>query len=274
MKYWWQKYQREGNVNATPRNVQRRALTADEENEIIQKIQDDPFLTAIYFAREYGVSDNTIHSLFKRNGLKCRSAATQTLLKEEHKINRMAFCQTMIEWEQEKLNSIIFSDEKTFCSDVKWRSKVYRPFGTRYDPDYVKPERHSGRISACYWGSIGIDGPATNLIKINGKLTAQKYMGVIRNNVTPIMQNNERIFMQDNHPVHTAGVVMAYLGRQTYQTMAWPPMSPDLNPIENVWSFLIRDWPMMPNRTDAALDEIVQRRWNNLRNNPGISTDI
>lgn len=267
MKFWWKRYQREQNVNVRPKPVQRRVLTDEEEIEIIRKIRENPFSTAISFARDYGVSDYTILSLFKRNGLKCRVAATQTRLTEEHRINRIAFCQALLEWEDEKLNSIIFSDEKSFCSDVSWRSQVYRVANMRYNPKYVKSERLSGRISACYWGAISINGPATDLVKIDGTFNQYKYMDIITNHVTPIMEY-PRIFMQDNSPIHTAKQVMALLAEQTYETMDWAPLSPDLNPIENVWSYMIRDWPLMENRSAAALDELVQHRWNALRNNP------
>lgn len=269
-KFWWNRYQTIGNVNPIPRQGHRRALTPEQENEIVQRIQQNPFLTAVSFAREYGVSDQTILAVFKRNGLKCRTAATQTLLTEQHKINRSAFCLTMLEWEDEKLNSIIFSDEKVFRSDVNWRSKVYRPYDTRHHPEYVKKERTSGWISAAYWGAIGINGPVTDLVRINGKFNSDQYMRVIRRHVTPMMRNTRRIFMQDNSSVHKEHRVMALLGRQTFETMDWPALSPDLNPIENVWSYMIRDWPMMQNRTDAALNELVQQRWNELRNNPGM----
>lgn len=221
-------------------------------------------MTAISFAREYHVSDQTILSLFK-----CRTAETQTKLSEEHKINRIAFCQMALEWDDARLNSIIFSDEKVFCSDVKWRKKVFRPYNMRYDPHYVMTENMSGRITAGYWGAIDINGPVTDLVKINGRLNSIQYMRIIRNHIIPLLRNPRGIFMQDNSPVHTAGCVMGLLSRQAFETMAWPPMSPDLNPIENVWSYLIRDWPNMERRTEDALDELVQRRWNELRNNRG-----
>lgn len=258
----------EQNTNARPRQ-RPKILTDDQENEIIRRIRENPFLTAISFAREYGVTDKTISAIFKRNGLKCQTAAVQTALKEEHRINRIAFCENMLEWPEERLNSIIFSDEKTFCSDVKWRSKVYRPYNTRYEPHFVKTERMSGRITAAYWGAISINGPVTELVKINGKLSSSQYLRVIRRHLTPVMQNN-RIFMQDNSPVHTARNVMEFLSRRPYETMPWPPLSPDLNPIENVWSYLTNGWPLMENRTEDALNELVQRRWQELRNNPGM----
>lgn len=265
------RYQKEGNVNTKRKAVHRRALTEDQETEIIRKIQKNPFLTAISFARDYGVSDYTIFDLFKRNGIKCRVAAKQTRLSEEHRINRLAFCENLLEWEIEKLNSIVFSDEKTFCSDVRWRSHVYRPYNMRYQPEYVKSEALSGRISACYWGAISIEGPVTDLVKIDGRFNQMKYVDIITNHLIPLMQlQPQLIFMQDNSPVHSANRCMELLGQQTFDTMEWAPLSPDLNPIENVWSYMIRDWPLMTNRTPNALDELVQERWNALRNKPSI----
>jgi hypothetical protein len=46
------------------------------------------------------------------------------------------------------------------------------------------------------------------------------------------------IFQKDNAPVHTAYVVRDWLAEQDFEVMNWPPYSPDLNPIENVWPCL------------------------------------
>ena len=44
--------------------------------------------------------------------------------------------------------------------------------------------------------------------------------------------------MHENVPVHTAAVVKEYLETRGIQPMVWPPYSPDLNPIENIWGLM------------------------------------
>lgn len=76
--------------------------------------------------------------------------------------------------------------------------------------------------------------------------------------------------MQDNSPVHTAKKIMAYLANRNFETMLWCPLSPDLNPIENVWSFMTNDWPQMTNRNEQTLHELVKRKWLDLKEKKGI----
>lgn len=272
MKFWWKRYNETNSVDANPRTGRKRILSDDDEENILQRIREDPFLTAKGFAREYNVDPKTISAIFKRNGIKCYTAANQTRLTEDHRINRLAFCRMLLEeWDDNKLKSIIFSDEKTFCTDISWRSKVYRPFNSRYDPLYVKEKTRSGRITNNYWGAIGVEGPVTNIVRIDGTLNSSKYIRLLNTHVLPMMQqfNAPKIFMQDNCSIHTAGNVMAWFSRQDFELMDWPPLSPDLNPIENVWSYMENGWPQIHPRNENTLDVVVRDRWIGLQNNEG-----
>jgi hypothetical protein len=47
-------------------------------------------------------------------------------------------------------------------------------------------------------------------------------------------------FQQDNDPKHTSGVATDWFRRKKVDTLSWPPSSPDMNIIENIWDYLER----------------------------------
>lgn len=242
-------------------------MSAEQEADIIERLTENPFLTAVGFAREFGVGANAISAIIRRHGLKCQIAAHRLRLNEEHRINRIAFCQTVLEqWDEDKLQSNVFSDEKCFCTDVSWRANVYRPENSRHDPKYMQVVDQSGRITNNYWGAIGYDGPVTPLVRIDGRFNSNGYMRLLRTHVVPMMNRFEddgspRIFMQDNSPIHKSAAVMAFFSRQRFELLDWPAKSPDLNPIENVWSRMEVGWPQIYPRTAENLHAVVQERW-------------
>lgn len=121
------------------------------------------------------MADSTISSIIHRHGLSCYTAARETRLTEDHRINRVAFFRGMLEmWDEDRLKTIIFSDEIFFSTDVSWRTKVYRPYNSRHDPHYVQVIQRSGRITNNYWGAIGYEGPMTDIVRIDGKFNSNQ----------------------------------------------------------------------------------------------------
>ena len=75
--------------------------------------------------------------------------------------------------------------------------------------------------------------------------------------------------MQDNAPIHKSKVVMDFLAANGIPTLRWPPQSPDLNPIENIWGRVKQDrfikFPP-PSSKKTLIDQMLEL-WNNYDEN-------
>ena len=79
----------------------------------------------------------------------------------------------------------------------------------------------------------------TNLVQVQGTLTAQLYCDVIlQQHVHPIIHLNGVIFPQDNARPNTTRLTTAFFQTHNIAVLPLPSKSPYLNPIEYLWDEL------------------------------------
>ena len=122
---------------------------------------------------------------------------------------------------------------------------IWRRAGEELEDKCLKPTFKSGRTSVGIWSFIFKDqkGP---LVLIDRRINGQKYREqVLEATVLPAAINIEYnigswMFMHDGAPCHRAGIATGFFEREGITLMDWPACSPNLNPIENLWSRLKR----------------------------------
>ena len=118
------------------------------------------------------------------------------------------------------------------------------------------------------WGAIAASGPLA-LVLMKGKFDSKKYIEMIKTNLffnanCPYPANS--LFQQDNAPTHVSKESRQWLETNQIETLEWPPQSPDLSPIENVWSMLTQRIYQdgRSYTTQNELWEVIKEEWGKL----------
>lgn len=118
------------------------------------------------------------------------------------------------------------------------------------------------------WGAICANGTLC-LQVVSHRINSEKYQETVGTSLLPILKKKKfkgYTFQQDNASCHVSMNSRAWFDNKKVKLLDWPPLSPDLNPIENVWGILVRK--VYPNlatySTVEALQEAVFREWNKL----------
>ena len=97
-------------------------------------------------------------------------------------------------------------------------------------------------------------------------INSEKYQPILRDTMLPaaheMFRNGQNYtFQQDNSLCHTSISTRRWFQTNNVWMMDWPPQSPDINPIENLWG----DLKMLVRRhqptSKAQLKAVLQDEW-------------
>lgn len=160
-------------------------------------------------------------------------------LNQERKQKRLDFSRQHMTW-AEKWKRVVFSDEKKFNLDGPDGFNYY--FHDLRKEENFLTKHHSREGGVMVWGAVSFYGSG-DLSFPTGKMTAATYKGILED-AFPRFNDTfgplPWIYQQDNAPIHTANIIKTWISQQNVELLPWPPYSPDLNIMENVWGWLSR----------------------------------
>lgn len=171
------------------------------------------------------------------------------------KAQRKKWIENINNYDKEKLVFLDESGVNTDMTRIYGRSKK----GTRsVDKTPLNTPANTTILS-----SVRLNGE-TCYTTYSGGTTGKKFVDYLENMLIPTLKEGDIIVM-DNMRSHHAKIVKELLDRAGVRYLYLPPYSPDLNPIEKMWSKLKANLRKQKIRIAAQLPEAIKRAFSTIR---------
>ncbi|GFW24979.1 transposable element Tcb1 transposase [Trichonephila clavipes] len=161
----------------------------------------------------HSVSARTIRRRLQQSGLSARRPLLGLPLTQNHRRLHRQWRDERRVWAAE-WNEVVFTDESRIClQHHDGRNRVWRHHGERMLNSCVMHHHTGPAPGIMVWGGIGYKSRTPLGLAI-------------------------AIFQQDNARPHVARIVQRLFVNNQIELLPWPARSPDLSPIENMWSMV------------------------------------
>ncbi len=156
------------------------------------------------------------------------------------------------------LQNWIFVDESG-C-DLRMRKEWgWAPKGLRLES--IRPVTRGPRLT--FVGAVGLRGPVC-LRTMLGSMNRSRFVTFIREALAPKLNEGDVVVL-DNLPAHKTEKVVSLIEQRGAFCVFLPPYSPDLNPIELVWSAVKSSIRKASVSTLKELRQALQVAWRNTK---------
>jgi transposase len=235
---------------------------AENAVQITQTLQD---------ITNQSLTSQTTCNHLKKAGLKAVVKAKKPLLTKRHRKERLDFALAHQDWTVEDWKTVVWSDEtKINRLGSDGRIWVWKKAGEGLSDRLVKETKKFGGGSLMMWGCMLWEGTGYGC-KIDGKMDGELYTNILQDELQESLayygkDSSSVIFQQDNDPKHKSKKASTWFEDHGFKVLPWPAQSPDLNPIEHLWTHLKRKLGEYERAPGGILElwERVQVEWDKI----------
>ncbi len=265
-----QTFKKDGTATISQRRPGRpRKLTPRQERLLMRRVEENRHASSLQLSKEVEsqtgvtISRDTIRRTLQRNGMHGCRPRKKPLLKPRHKKARLEFARAHADKDEDYWDSILWSDEtKINVFGTDGFKTVWRRKGEEYKEKCMVPTVKHGGGSVIMWGCMSAAGVG-ELHFIDGIMNSQMYCSILKEKMLPSLRalGHRALFQHDNDPKHTSKATVGFLKKNRVKVIQWPSMSPDLNPIEQIWGILKRQVEHHSPSSIQSLKEVILEEW-------------
>lgn len=264
----FKKYDGIEDLSSKKRSGRPPILSARDLRNLKRIITETPSLSSQMIAANASlptISPQSIRRNLLKLGYKSYVAKKKQALSKLQMKKRLEWCIQHQYKNEEFWKGVLFSDE-TMIELVPSNYASYRirrlsdsnPFQSKFIRQIYKHP-----LKVMVWGSFSFSGLKSYKI-INGYMNADEYIKTLENGILDVMNNSNNsihTFQDDNAPCHRSKRVKEWFRVNGISRFDWPSSSPDLNPIENLWTFLKKKIIRKAPNNKKNLISAIERVW-------------